>query len=56
MGKETFELGGREWPRVTWWQMRGMRSVYITIWAAVITSATNGMFRCAASSTIRIVC
>lgn len=42
MGKDTFELAGREWPRVTWWKMHGMRSVYLTLWAALITSATNG--------------
>lgn len=42
MGKDTFELGNREWPRVTWWKMKGMRFVYLTLWAAMITSATNG--------------
>ncbi|EPS25817.1 cellodextrin transporter CdtD [Penicillium oxalicum 114-2] len=42
MGKDTFTLAGREWPRVTWWKMKGMRSVYLTLWAAMITSATNG--------------
>ncbi|KAI9375045.1 general substrate transporter [Aspergillus egyptiacus] len=42
MGKDTFNLAGREWPKVTWWKMKGMRFVYITLWAALITSATNG--------------
>jgi hypothetical protein len=42
MGKDTFELGGQEWPKVTWWRMKGMRFVYLTLWAAMITSATNG--------------
>jgi hypothetical protein len=42
MGKDTFTLAGREWPRVTWWKMKGMRTVYLTLWAAMITSATNG--------------
>lgn len=42
MGKNTFTLAGREWPRVTWWKMKGMRTVYLTLWAAMITSATNG--------------
>ncbi|KAJ5261419.1 hypothetical protein N7478_012014 [Penicillium angulare] len=42
MGKDTFELGGQEWPKVTWWKMKGMRFVYLTLWAAMITSATNG--------------
>ncbi|KAF3384118.1 Lactose permease [Talaromyces pinophilus] len=42
MGKDTFELAGREWPKVTWWKMKGMRFVYLTLWAAMITSATNG--------------
>jgi hypothetical protein len=43
MGKDTFQLGGQEWPRVTWWKMKGMRFVYLTLWAAMITSATNGV-------------
>jgi hypothetical protein len=43
MGKDTFTLAGREWPRVTWWKMKGMRFVYLTLWAALITSATNGL-------------
>lgn len=42
MGKDTFELAGREWPKVKWWKMKGMRFVYLTLWAAMITSATNG--------------
>ncbi|KAJ5198249.1 hexose transporter protein [Penicillium cinerascens] len=42
MGKDTFELAGQEWPKVTWWRMKGMRFVYLTLWAAMITSATNG--------------
>ncbi|CAI7567061.1 unnamed protein product [Penicillium glandicola] len=42
MGKDTFHLGGQEWPKVTWWKMKGMRFVYLTLWAAMITSATNG--------------
>ncbi|CEL03716.1 Putative Cellodextrin transporter CdtD [Aspergillus calidoustus] len=42
MGKDTFTLAGREWPKVTWWKMKGMRFVYLTLWAAMITSATNG--------------
>ncbi|KAL2867824.1 hexose transporter protein [Aspergillus lucknowensis] len=42
MGKDTFTLAGREWPKVTWWKMKGMRFVYLTLWAALITSATNG--------------
>ena len=42
MGKDTFTLAGQEWPKVTWWKMKGMRFVYLTLWAAMITSATNG--------------
>jgi hypothetical protein len=42
MGKDTFTLGGREWPKVQWWRMKGMRTVYLTLWAAMLTSATNG--------------
>ncbi|KAJ5950110.1 hexose transporter protein [Penicillium verhagenii] len=42
MGKDTFELAGQQWPKVTWYKMKGMRFVYLTLWAAMITSATNG--------------
>ncbi|CAN8105397.1 unnamed protein product [Discula destructiva] len=42
MGRNTFELAGREWPRVTWWRMKYMRSLYLYLWAAMLTSATNG--------------
>ncbi|KAK3395284.1 hexose transporter protein [Podospora didyma] len=42
MGKDTFELAGRDWPKVKWWKMKGMRTVYLTLWAAMLTSATNG--------------
>ncbi|KAK4214672.1 hexose transporter protein [Rhypophila decipiens] len=42
MGKETFELAGRDWPKVTWWKQRNMRTLYLTLWAALLTSATNG--------------
>lgn len=43
MSKDTFTLAGREWPKVKWWQMKGMRTVYLTLWAAMLTSATNGL-------------
>lgn len=43
MGKDTFTLAGREWPKVKWYQMEGMRTVYLTLWAAMLTSATNGL-------------
>ena len=42
MGKTTFQLAGREWPKVKWWQMNNMRMLYFTLWAAMLTSATNG--------------
>jgi hypothetical protein len=44
MGKDTFTLAGREWPKVNWWKMKGMRSVYLTLGAAMVTSATNGLY------------
>lgn len=44
MGSNTFQLAGREWPKVTWYKMKGMRFVYLTLWAAMITSATNGNY------------
>lgn len=42
MGKDTFEPAGREWPNIKWWQMKGMRFIYLTWWAAMLTSAPNG--------------
>jgi hypothetical protein len=40
--KNTFEVGGREFPRVTWYKDSGMRTLYIALMFAVLTSATNG--------------
>ena len=42
MGKDTFTLASQEWPKVTWWKMKHMNVLYITLWAAMLTSATNG--------------
>ncbi|KAJ4387543.1 hypothetical protein N0V93_008138 [Gnomoniopsis smithogilvyi] len=42
MSSDTFRLAGREWPRVTWWRMKHMRGLYLYLWAAMLTSATNG--------------
>ena len=42
MGKHTFQLAGREWHNVTWWTRSNMRTLYFTLWAAMLTSATNG--------------
>lgn len=40
--KTTFEVGGKEFPRITWYKEPGMRGMYITLMFAVLTSATNG--------------
>ncbi|KFX89994.1 hypothetical protein O988_08386 [Pseudogymnoascus sp. VKM F-3808] len=40
--KATFEVAGREFPRITWWNEPGMRSLYICLGFVVLTSATNG--------------
>jgi hypothetical protein len=42
MGKTTFTLAGREWPKISWWKTKHMRSLYLFLWAAMLTSATNG--------------
>ncbi|KAL1866872.1 hypothetical protein Daus18300_006575 [Diaporthe australafricana] len=42
MGKSTFTLAGREWQKITWWKTPYMRSLYLFLWAAMLTSATNG--------------
>jgi hypothetical protein len=43
MGSDTFKLGGRDWPNIKWWERKNMRGVYLMLWAALVTSATNGM-------------
>jgi hypothetical protein len=40
--KSTFEVGGQEFPRISWWKERRLRSLYICLMFAVLTSATNG--------------
>ncbi|MCJ1442306.1 MAG: hypothetical protein MMC23_002799 [Stictis urceolatum] len=40
--KNTFELAGREFPRVTWYKDPGLRKLYICLMFVVLTSATNG--------------
>jgi len=40
--KATFELAGKEFPRVTWYKQKGMRGVYVRLFFVVLTSATNG--------------
>ena len=40
--KSTFEVGGQEFPRISWWKEPGMRGLYICLMFAVLTSATNG--------------
>lgn len=40
--KDTFEIAGREFPRITWWKEPGMRGLYVCLMFAVLTSATNG--------------
>ncbi|KKY18011.1 putative hexose transporter protein [Phaeomoniella chlamydospora] len=42
MGKDYFELGGRQFPAVTWYKDTGMRKTYIILCFVVLTSATNG--------------
>jgi hypothetical protein len=39
--KSTFELAGKEFPRVTWYKEPNLRRLYITLMFAVLTSATN---------------
>ncbi|TAQ83433.1 hypothetical protein B7494_g8240 [Chlorociboria aeruginascens] len=40
--KATFELAGKEFPRVTWYKQKGMRGLYFCLMFIVLTSATNG--------------
>jgi hypothetical protein len=39
--KTTFELAGKQFPRVTWYKEPSLRRLYITLMFAVLTSATN---------------
>ncbi|TVY15188.1 Lactose permease [Lachnellula arida] len=40
--KKTFELAGKQFPRVTWYKQKGMRGMYVCLLFVVLTSATNG--------------
>jgi len=40
--KKTFEVGGKEFPRITWFKEPGIRGLYVLLMLAVLTSATNG--------------
>jgi hypothetical protein len=40
--KSTFEVAGREFPRVTWYKTPGMRGLYVRLMFVILTSATNG--------------
>lgn len=40
--KATFEVGGREFPRITWYKEKNLRGLYLLLCLAVLTSATNG--------------
>jgi hypothetical protein len=40
--KSTFEVGGQEFPRISWWKEPGMRGLYVCLMFAVLTSATTG--------------
>jgi hypothetical protein len=40
--KLTFELAGREFPRVTWYKDPGLRKLYITLMFVVLTSVWIG--------------
>ncbi|CZT05724.1 related to hexose transporter protein [Rhynchosporium graminicola] len=42
--KATFEVGGREFPRITWYKEKDLRGLYVLLMLAVLTSATNGKF------------
>lgn len=44
-GKTTFELAGREFPRVTWYKDPGMRKLYITLMFVVLTSVRISTYR-----------
>ena len=39
---KTFQLGGRSFPKITWYKEKGLRSLYVWLLLAVLTSATNG--------------
>ena len=40
--KSTFEVGGQEFSRISWWKEPGIRGLYVCLMFAVLTSATNG--------------
>ena len=40
--KTTFEVGGRDFPKISWWKDPNLRTLYICLMFVVLTSATNG--------------
>lgn len=42
MGKDYFEVAGRQFPAVTWYKDPALRKTYIILMFVVLTSATNG--------------
>lgn len=34
--KPTFDLGGRQFPRLTWWREPGMRGLYIRLFFVIL--------------------
>lgn len=40
--KPTFDLGGKQFQRLSWWKEPGMRGLYIRLFFVILTSATNG--------------
>lgn len=42
MGKDYFEVAGRQFPRVTWYTDPALRKTYLCLMMVVLTSATNG--------------
>lgn len=42
MGKDYFEVAGRQFPTVTWYKDPALRRTYLCLMMVVLTSATNG--------------
>lgn len=37
-----FSVAGREFPNISWWNKKNLRTTYLLLILAVLTSATNG--------------
>ena len=40
--KGYFNVAGKEFPNISWWNRKNLRNTYLLLTLAILTSATNG--------------